>query len=159
MRKAYVLLALFLIICLYSCYRGLTEVYSDPETSRRNIVALINLERLKNNNSLLKTSNKLNRSACMKLDDLVANQYFGHYSPTGVSFSHWVKLSGYDYKTTGENLARGYKDSVSLVKAWMNSSSHRMNILARDYTEIGLCVKRVNYMGAETTLVVSHFGS
>lgn len=66
--------------------------------------------------------------------------------------------AGYDYLYAGENLARDFGDSQSVVEAWMNSPTHRDNILNSKYEEIGFGVVDGILDDEETTLVVQLFG-
>ncbi|MCX6723023.1 MAG: CAP domain-containing protein [Candidatus Staskawiczbacteria bacterium] len=50
---------------------------------------------------------KLNQAAQLKAQNMVANNYFAHTSPTGVSPWFWFLKVGYNYKYAGENLAIG----------------------------------------------------
>jgi uncharacterized protein YkwD len=54
-----------------------------------------------------------------------------------------VEAAGYDYRRVGENIAWSDGDTpANIVKGWMNSKSHRENILREGYTETGLGVVR-----------------
>ena len=65
-------------------------------------------------------------------------KYFDHTSPTyGSPFHHDEKLWN-QYKSAGENIAMGQSTPEQVVKAWMNSSGHRANILNKNYTHIGV---------------------
>ncbi|MDP1710228.1 MAG: CAP domain-containing protein, partial [bacterium] len=59
----------------------------------------------------------------------------------------------------GENLARDFCSAGATVDAWMNSPTHRENMLSENYKEIGIGVLEGNLAGADTTLVVQFFGS
>ena len=50
-------------------------------------------------------------------------------------------------------------DSQAVVEAWMNSPTHKENILSKNYQEIGLAVVNGTLNGSETTLVVQLFGA
>ena len=59
----------------------------------------------------------------------------------------------------GENLARDFGDTGSVITAWMNSPTHRDNIVNGKYREIGVAVVDGVLNGVETTLVVQMFGN
>ena len=44
----------------------------------------------------------------------------------------------------GENVAYGYPSGRATVRAWMNSSGHRANILSRNYRGMGLAARKSN---------------
>ncbi len=102
----------------------------------------------------------LNRMAQIKLDDMFAEQYFEHISPTtGVGPGDLAKVVRYVYVIVGENLALGdFGSDEKLVAAWMASPGHRANILNRYYQEIGVAVGMGIYEGRNTWLAVQSFG-
>lgn len=105
------------------------------------------------------TNDKLLRAANAKADYLIKNNYFSHNSPTGKQFSEWIEEAGYKYQIIGENLAVGYDTNKDVMKAWMDSSSHRNNILNKKYREIGIVVKHNKIGENKQILIVQIFGS
>jgi uncharacterized protein YkwD len=53
-----------------------------------------------------------------------------------------LKEGNYKYMAYGENVAYGQENLEELVKGWMDSKGHRMNILGKQFTEIGLGIAR-----------------
>lgn len=90
---------------------------------------------------------------------MLEKNYFAHFSPEGVSPWHWLKTVGYDYSLAGENLAIGFLDSKEVHQAWLESSSHRKNILNPKYQEIGMAVLKGKFQDKEVTVVVQFFGT
>jgi hypothetical protein len=64
--------------------------------------------------------------------------YFAHTSPEGLTPWHWFDLVKYHYSYAGENLAVYFSDTHSTVVAWLNSPTHRANLLSTKYTQTGL---------------------
>ena len=123
------------------------------------IIYYTNLERKKAGLSPLIKNNKLNISASKKVDDMFANQYFDHNSPKGDTAADIAKSINYKFQIIGENLALGIFDTDKiLVKAWMDSPTHRANILNPKYTEIGAAVGISDYKGQKQWMAVQHFG-
>jgi hypothetical protein len=52
-----------------------------------------------------------------------------------------------------------FDDSEDVEKAWMNSPTHKANILNNRYTEIGISTAIGTYKGEKTTFVVQMFGT
>lgn len=104
-------------------------------------------------------SNELSAAAAAKATDMFANQYWAHNSPSGRDPWSFITEAGYTYLFAGENLARDFGDSRAVVEAWMNSASHRENLLNPRYQEVGFAVVNGKYHGYETTLVVQMFGT
>ena len=118
-----------------------------------------NNERAEMGLSQLVPSATLTASAQMKADDMADRSYFAHTSPTGLSPWYWFEQAGYNFQTAGENLAVNFRDSSSVTRAWMNSPTHRDNVVNRNYQEIGIATASGQYKGRNTTYVAQHFGS
>ena len=93
-----------------------------------------------------------------KANDMVANSYFAHTSPAGVTPWYWFMDVGYHFSYAGENLAVNFSDSQDVTAAWLNSPEHRANILNSHFTEIGIAVARGVFEGRAATYVVELFG-
>lgn len=106
----------------------------------------------------LTESEKLNKIADTKLDDMFEKQYFAHVSPEGEGVSHIADGLGYKFLLIGDNLAMGnYHDDEEVVRAWMNSPGHRKNILEERYREIGVAAKEGLYRGKTIWMAVQVF--
>jgi uncharacterized YkwD family protein len=116
-----------------------TDSLSGYSADEKELLKLINNQRTAYGLPELSFNNELQRVAKAKAQDLVANNYFSHNSPTYGSPFDMMKSFGITYKTAGENIA-GNSSLTGAVDAWMNSSGHRENILnnAYNYTGIGV---------------------
>lgn len=119
---------------------------------------LTNNERQKSNLGNLVFNEKLSVAAQLKANDMFAKNYWAHYSPVGSTPWDFITGSGYRYEYAGENLAKNFLFSDGVVSAWMNSPTHRENILKKEYTEVGFAVVNGTLNGEQTTLVVQLFG-
>ncbi|MBQ2829454.1 MAG: SafA/ExsA family spore coat assembly protein [Oscillospiraceae bacterium] len=102
------------------------------------VVRLVNAERAKQGLSPLTQNWELSRVARIKSQDMAQNRYFSHTSPTYGTPFEMMRAFGIRYRTAGENIAYGQRSPQAVVTAWMNSSSHRANILNSTYTQIGV---------------------
>lgn len=118
-----------------------------------------NLQRHVNGLKPLKLNTELSHAAELKAKDMLAKNYWAHVSPDGTTPWVFIKEAGYTYMYAGENLARGYDTSASVVDAWMHSPTHRDNLLSPHYTDIGFAVREGSLVGYNTVLVVQEFGS
>ena len=118
-----------------------------------------NEARLEAGLSPLSEHEELNHAAQLKADHMAEYGYFAHYSPDGSSPWRWFREAGYDYAYAGENLAVRFSDSRRVVKAWLDSPSHRANILNEKYEHVGFATARGMYKGSETVFVVQLFGA
>ncbi len=132
--------------------------YSSEITIEK-VFAQTNLQRQQSGLSDLKFSATLSKSAAAKAQDMFEHDYWAHNSPQGKTPWEFFKQSGYQYTVAGENLARDFYDTESLMKAWMKSPTHKANIISPKYQEIGLAVVNGTLNGVKTTLVVQHFGT
>ncbi len=122
------------------------------------IVELTNDERYTEDLSLLRRNATLDEAAKLKAEDMAKNEYFAHYSPAGVSPWYWFDQAGYDYLQAGENLAVHFTESSEVIEAWMESPTHKANIMNGQYVEIGVGTAKGEYKGSPTIFVVQLFG-
>jgi uncharacterized protein YkwD len=123
------------------------------------VVQLTNAERANLGESSLRRNSTLDKAAQMKAQHMANNEYFSHYAPDGTSPWYWFDKSGYTYAHAGENLAIHFTDSDEVVEAWMNSPTHRANIVGSQYTEIGVGTAKGKFDGYDTVYVVQLFGT
>ena len=123
------------------------------------VVKLTNQERAGINAAPVQRNAVLDAAAQLKAEDMAKNEYFAHFSPTGVSPWHWFDQAGYVYAHAGENLAIHFTDSTEVVEAWMDSPTHRQNIVNGLYTEIGVGTAKGKFDGYDTVYVVQLFGT
>jgi len=132
--------------------------YSSEITAQK-VLDQTNQERSKLGLTALKYNSVLSQSATKKAQDMFTNNYWAHNSPNGTTPWDFFKLAGYKYSVAGENLARDFYDTESLMKAWLNSPTHKANIINTKYQEIGIGVVNGTLGGIKTTLVVQHFAT
>lgn len=133
------------------------NVFSSAITAP-NIVLLTNQTRREIDLPALNIDEKLAMAAQAKADHLVANQYFAHTSPDGLSPWHWIKTYGYDYRSAGENLAVFFNSAEDVTSGWIASPTHRANIVSDRFTEIGVGVAQGTYDGYPAIFVAQMFG-
>ena len=105
------------------------------------IITLINQYRISKNVSPLKHDPKLTQLGIIKVDDMIRNHYFEHYSPLYQMPWELAGLFNYEFHTFGENLARNFVNARDVVEAWIASPSHRDNLLKEHYEYIGIGIK------------------
>jgi uncharacterized protein YkwD len=109
------------------------------------ISCLINEERTSRGLGAVQPNSDLRDAALSHSNEMVAQQYFEHTSPQGVTFIDRIEATGYMRGArswiVGENLVWGsgpLSTPQSLVTAWMNSPPHRENLLKPRFREIGV---------------------
>jgi|SRR5690625_5161162 len=102
------------------------------------VFELTNAERTKAGLAPLEIDYELNRVAREKSRDMSINYYFDHNSPVYGSPFDMIRAYGINYRTAGENIAKGQRSPQEVVQAWMNSPGHRANIMNSAFTHIGV---------------------
>jgi uncharacterized protein YkwD len=123
------------------------------------VILLVNRQRETYNLAPLQREELLTKAASNKTKHMMQNNYFSHVSPVdGKKWSDFIQEANYEYVEAGENLANGYTNAEEMVKAWMDSPTHRANILADGYAETGVAIDRGSLNGHETIYVAQVFG-
>lgn len=139
-----------------------SEVYQHPDIlgeQYKTIIELTNVIRFKNQRDPLAVAAKLNQSADAKAADMARYGYFSHTGPKGHGFEYFLKQAGYRYSVAGENLAMGFSDALSVVRAWEASPTHYSNLVDESFKEIGVGLVSGKYRGEPTIFIAEHFGA
>lgn len=123
------------------------------------VVRLTNEKRISAGLSALSLNQELSAAAYTKGQDMISKDYWSHVAPDGTQPWKFFNQFGYKYRYAGENLARDFTNASSAIDAWMNSPTHRENILNPKYKEIGIGVVEGDLAGVDTTIIVQFFGA
>ena len=104
-----------------------------------NAFLLLNQDRAANGRSALTLDPSLCALARLKSQDMNANHYFAHTSPTLGSAAEMLRNHGYAFTSVGENIAR-HATVAKAQAAFMSSTGHRTNILGSQWTKVGIGV-------------------
>lgn len=156
---AYFQIFVFLIAGLYFVKIRAPQILGVATFSAQQIIDLTNAQRVQNGLGPLTYNGQLAAAAAAKAQDMFTVNYWAHNSPLGKTPWSFITGAGYRYVYAGENLARDFNDAGSVVNAWMNSPSHRENILDTNFKEIGVAVADGNLTGVDGILVVQMFGT
>ncbi len=152
-----VLFILKIITVPFLIYFPKSSLFGD--ISKTYLIELLNQDRKEAGLNPLKENTVLDSAAVMKAQDMMDKDYFSHQSPAGVTPWHWFGQAGYSYKIAGENLAIGFLDSEEVNQAWLDSPSHKANLLNSNYKDVGIAILTGDFQGNETTVVVQLFGT
>lgn len=124
------------------------------------LLSATNSHRTSNGVAALSANSLLASAAQAKANDMVAKNYWSHVSPNGTQPWAFITAAGYNYAAAGENLAYGFMTSADTVNGWMNSPSHRANMLNNTFTEVGFGIANSeNFIGTgKQTVVVAMYG-
>ncbi len=129
------------------------------DISVEQLLLLTNEQRHDKGLSPLALNEQLIRAAQLKGSYMLEKNYWAHNAPDGTTPWKFIKEVEYEYVYAGENLARGFTKSPDIIRAWMDSPTHRENILSSNYSDIGFAVLEGDLLGEHTTLVVEMFGN
>ncbi len=111
------------------------------------ILCLHNETRAEHRLPALRENKRLRRAALRHSRAMVANGFFEHTTPAGISMVDRIMRARYVRRdqgwALGENLAWGTGSLATpqaIMKAWMDSPGHRANVVKRAYREIGIGV-------------------
>ena len=135
-------------------FTAIHPVIASP-ISPQAIVSEVNTIRQDNNLPALQENHLLTLAAHKKATDLYEKDYFAHQTPDGKDFYEWIDEAGYQFTFAGENLAKDFNTTDAVMVAWMNSPTHRQNILDSDFCEIGITTIE---LPNNTSLIVQMFG-
>lgn len=150
---ATVKIAVVFFVAVYATQAQLSNI------TTQTIVSLTNQARQQNKVTALKSNTQLVKAAQLKANDMAAQHYFAHVSPSGVTPWTWIKKAGYTYTLAGENLAIDFAQSEDIIQAWLASPSHRKNLLNGKFQDIGVAVGTAKIDGLDSLVVVQMFGT
>ncbi|MBO4400987.1 MAG: hypothetical protein J5809_03980 [Selenomonadaceae bacterium] len=136
MKKFFSLLILAALFLFASNVYAASSWRDDTTVSKnfaREVLDLVNVERRKENLRPLKLARDLNHYAQVRAKEITKK--FSHTRPNGKSCFTAVARP---YRMLGENIAAGQKSSAQVVEEWMNSPSHRENIMNPKFRELGV---------------------
>lgn len=128
--------------------------------SAADLLLSTNSQRATHGVGTLTLNTQLAQAAQTKANDMTTKNYWSHNTPNGEEPWVFVISAGYSYIKAGENLAYGFTTSADTVNGWMNSPSHKANMLDADYSEVGFgFANSSNFNNAgEETIVVAMYG-
>lgn len=121
------------VIDLYASWKPCT---STEKSMSKQVVQLVNKERIKNGYASLSVNSTLSGIAQQRAKEIAL--YYSHTRLDGNDCFELFETAGYQYVFCGENIAYGFRNADSVMNAWMNSEGHRSNILSANYKEIGV---------------------
>jgi uncharacterized protein YkwD len=140
---------------------------SDPNApaavQTRAIVCLVNYARAQDRRRRLVQRPRLHLAAELKGERVASCGQFSH-TPCGAPATSSVRAAGYRYSTFGENLFAGTWGRFSahdVVSAWLQSPSHRANMLNGRFRDFGAAPVRATGLldGADAVVWTATFGS
>lgn len=113
---------------------------STQDTMAAQVIELVNQERQKAGLKTLKVNTQAEKAAQIRAREIQTS--FAHTRPSGSYFNTALTETGVRYQYAGENIAYGQTSAAQVMNGWMNSASHRANILDGRFTSIAVCHTR-----------------
>lgn len=137
-------------------------VAQDPSAAARATRCVVNEQRRKVRN--LRPQGTLAATAQRTAADLVRRRYWSHTTPEGRGPGWKMRKyrKGRRWFHVGENLAfepGAAATPRAVVRAWMRSRTHRANVMARRFRELGIGIVRGTPRGGPGMTLVAHFGA
>ncbi|TSC88590.1 MAG: Uncharacterized protein G01um10147_86 [Microgenomates group bacterium Gr01-1014_7] len=126
---------------------------------QKRLIELTNKERQNKGLPAVSENEALDKAATLKAKNMFEENYWAHFAPSGKTPWDFILGAGYKFTFAGENLAKNFYSSDEVVKAWVESPTHRDNLLNPNYRDIGIAVVEGVLNGQKTTLVVQEFGT
>jgi uncharacterized protein YkwD len=158
MKNKKIIAASFVLIFSLVFLSSFNLAYASEITVSK-VIELVNASRKAEGLYDLSENKILARIAQDKLGDMLKNNYFAHTSPKGVTPWSWYEKENYDYKYAGENLAINFLTAEGQQKAWMDSPTHKKNILNPLFQEIGVAVAAGEINNQMAIITVQEFGT
>lgn len=133
----------------------------DRSANEAAVLKLINETRRSRGLAAVRVAGALDRAALAHSRDMIARDYFAHSSLTGAGVAARARgagysVSGYQRWYVGEVIAWGTGtrgSPASVLKAWMNSSTHRQVILSARWRDVGIGCSRGTFKGLSGTVM------
>ncbi|KZX12739.1 CAP domain-containing protein [Methanobrevibacter curvatus] len=139
------MVVIFFLFSVLTLTIASAEPYHGASTDdkAKEILNLVNAERAKNGIAPLALDKNLTAVGQMRANEIIYK--FSHYRENG---KYWTSLidspkksqidNGSAYTYSGENIASGQASARAVMADWMNSPTHRSNILDPSFTKLGV---------------------
>ncbi len=148
--KLYSLLLLFSSV-LFACEDAEIEPDQDSDAisniNQQELVKLVNKYRTEGCDcgsermpavATITWNENLAEAAYLHSKDMKENSYFSHTGKDNSDAGTRIERQGYNWRTYGENIAKGYSNEKKVVEGWIDSEGHCRNIMNGDFKEMGV---------------------
>lgn len=121
------------------------------------LLAYINAERAKLGVQQLTVDPRLVTTSGQKIDAMVAEQYFGHDSPSGIIAANLIAAQGLYGIRVSENVNMNSCTDDNSWRIFKNSAPHYASLIDATYDHIGISVRsNLNYVIKKDTYVTDN---
>ncbi len=154
-------IAALLTVVLTPYLKPRQQVLASTSISQSGLLESTNIKRTEAGVATISLNPKLTDAAQSKADDMVKMNYWSHESPDGKQPWLFIAKTGYIYSKAGENLAFGFDTNQQVIDGWLNSTTHRANMLDSSFQEVGFGIAHhPNFQSAgPATIVVAMYAT
>jgi len=153
---------LAIVIVSQVLYNGMSSgnvLGVEADITLNGLLNATNRVRQEQNEPQLNLNSQLTKAAQLKVKNMFDKQYWAHTSPDGVTPWYWFGEASYFYTEAGENLAKNFSTADGVIAAWMQSPTHRANLLKAEYKDVGFAVMEGTLSGRNVSIVVAMYGT
>ena len=99
---------------------------------------MLNNVRADNGSGPVSYDARLGRAAQGHANDMLATGVLSHTGSDGSNAGQRITREGYNWRTWGENIARGQPDEAAVLNAWVNSPAHQRNNINPNFEDFAL---------------------
>lgn len=122
---------------------GGCQVPENSDAMVQRVLELVNQERTHRGLNAVTLNPQLTRLAEDYACQMIDGGFFSHYTPGPEPLGPGERAidAGYIFLALGENLAADLTSPEEVMSRWMESESHRQNILGPQWREVGIAVR------------------
>lgn len=109
-----------------------------PAPTPTTFEGMLNQVRADNGSAPLSYDARLGRAAQVHADDMLSMGRMTHTGSDGSNAGQRISREGYNWRTWGENVARGYQTEEAVLEGWVNSPGHQANNINPAFEDFGL---------------------
>jgi uncharacterized protein YkwD len=160
MKRIVALVALLLAVTVMPAALATPVNAHDRASMESAVLNIINKTRSERGLRTLSLQKDLEAAAIGHSRQMLADDYFSHYSAGGASFAERLRVAGYGRSgcsscSVGEVIGwgKGAGTAQAIFSAWMGSSGHRTVILDKRWRDIGIGCAQGSFGGMSDTLM------
>jgi hypothetical protein len=135
------------------------NILGSQKVEPEDVIKYINFERTKRSIKPLRTNTTLALAAQNRADVIIRHQNFSHQDPyENIELATILPKLQYHYLYASENIGMGGLSGEDFVNGFMNSKSHRENLLNPDLLETGVGISTGPYKQYYVNIAVQLFG-
>ncbi len=81
---------------------------------------------------------RVTEAAAIESRWMQSNNTWGHVWPDGTAVADRLTRASYNWQSAGENIAAGFVTLETVMKAWIDSPGHCVNLMRADVDEVGV---------------------